>query len=112
ELGQNPAEVSASVHDARSEPGGFAHAPRGREPLAGAPGGWRLAQALTSALLAGALAWAIAEWLKVRDRLPLTPMQRTGGWVLLVGGLLVFGSRSVVQLLRWSAARDRARGPD
>jgi hypothetical protein len=51
------------------------------------------------------LAWAFSVWLKLGDRLPLTPVQRLGGGILIACGLIVFGLRSVVQWLRWSAAR-------
>ena len=60
----------------------------------------------------GMLGWALFVWVKLNAGLPLTPPQRAAGWVLLVGGLVVFGTRSLVQWLAWSAVRgggDRPR---
>ncbi len=57
-----------------------------------------------------ALIYALSVWLNVRDRLPLSPVQEVLAGVLLVGGLVVFGARAVLQLLRWDALR--GRGPD
>ena len=68
---------------------------------------WRLVQAVTSLALAAALAWALVEWVKVREHLPLTPPQRVVGWVLIVAGLGFFTVRGLVLGLRWSTTRDR-----
>jgi lipid-A-disaccharide synthase-like uncharacterized protein len=51
------------------------------------------------------LGWALVVWVNVNDGLPLSPPQRAAGWVLLIGGLLAFGTRSLVQWLAWSAVR-------
>jgi hypothetical protein len=104
-VGQNPTVEAAPVRNATSAPGVFAHAAPTPERTAAEVSAWRLAQAATSIALTAALVWALAVWLKVRDHLPLSPAQRFGGWVLLVGGVLVFAGRSVVQILRWSATR-------
>jgi demethylmenaquinone methyltransferase/2-methoxy-6-polyprenyl-1,4-benzoquinol methylase len=104
-LGQNPAVRPLPVRTARRTPGDFAqNVPRAIR-MPGDAGGWRLAQAATSLALAAAFVWALVVWLKVRDHLPLTPPQRFGAWVLIVGGLVVFAVRSAVQFLRWSATR-------
>jgi hypothetical protein len=92
-------------------PGDFAHSSPPGDRSADEAAAWRLAQTATSVALTAALAWALVVWVKVRDHLPLTPGQRMGGWVLLVGGTLVFAGRSVAQLLRWSATRDGGQAP-
>ena len=66
---------------------------------------WRLARALTSTALAATLAWALVVWAKLNAGLPLSPPQRTLGWLLLAGGLAVFGLRSVLAWLAWSIER-------
>src|SRR5262249_5249470 len=70
----------------------------------------RLLQSIVSLALAGALLWALQTWVKVREHLPLTPPQRFGGWVLLVGGFVLFTIRGVAQAMRWSVVRG-GRGP-
>jgi demethylmenaquinone methyltransferase/2-methoxy-6-polyprenyl-1,4-benzoquinol methylase len=104
-LGQKTTERPEAVQRATRAPGETAHRPRPleREPAERAT--WQLLQAITGTALTATLVWAFQVWLKVGARLPLTPVQRFGGGVLLVGGLLVFGVRSVVQWLRWSASR-------
>ena len=72
---------------------------------------WRLARAITSTALAAALAWALVVWFNMHAQLPLSPPQRLAGWVLLVGGLVVFGTRSLVQWLAWSAVRGGGERP-
>ena len=101
-IGQNPTARSAAVRTARSRPGEIA---QGLGPAPNELSAWRLAQAATSLALTAALVWALRVWLKVRDHMPLSPVQRFGAWVLIVGGLLLFAGRSAVQLLRWSATR-------
>jgi hypothetical protein len=104
-VGQNPAVRPLPVRTARGTPGDFAQAVPGVHRSPGDAGGWRLAQAATSLALAAAFGWALVVWLKVRDHLPLTPPQRFGAWVLILGGLAAFAARSAVQFLRWSATR-------
>jgi demethylmenaquinone methyltransferase/2-methoxy-6-polyprenyl-1,4-benzoquinol methylase len=104
-VGQKPAAPAGSVQAATPAPGGTAHATARGPALASERTTWRLAQAITSTALAGALAWAIAVWLNVRDDLPLTPPQRSGAWVLLVGGAVVFSVRAVLGWLGWAASR-------
>ena len=104
-LGQNPTARPRSVRSAIRAPGDFAQGAGGRYPSPGEASVWRLAQAVTSLALTAAFAWALVVWLKVRDHLPLSPPQRIGAWVLIVGGLVVFAGRSAVQFLRWSATR-------
>jgi hypothetical protein len=50
-----------------------------------------------------ALAWGLAVWIKSNASLPLNDAQRGLGWVLLVGGLLVFGARTLYYALRYAA---------
>ena len=111
-VGQKATEPRASVQGATPESGGIAQADPHRESFAGETTVWRLARATTSLALTLALGWALVVWVKVNDSLPLSPPQRAAGWVLLVGGLAVFGARSLVQWLAWSAVRgggDRPR---
>jgi len=111
-VGQKATEPGASVQGALPISGGIAQADPHRESLAGETTVWRLARATTSLALTLALGWALVVWVKVNDSLPLSPPQRAAGWVLLVGGLAVFGARSLVQWLAWSAVRgggDRPR---
>jgi demethylmenaquinone methyltransferase / 2-methoxy-6-polyprenyl-1,4-benzoquinol methylase len=104
-LGQNPTARPRPVRSAIHAPGDFAQGAGRRDPSPGEASVWRLAQAATSLALTVAFAWAFVVWLKVRDHLPLSPPQRLGAWVLIVGGLVVFAGRSAVQFLRWSATR-------
>ena len=104
-IGQNPAARSAFVRSALRTPGEIAQGAPRPWPAPAEISAWRLAQATTSLALTAALVWALRVWLKVRDHLPLSPWQRSGAWVLIVGGLVLFAGRSVVQLLRWSATR-------
>ncbi len=104
-LGQNPAAGTPAVRSARGLPGDFTQGGARVRSSPNEAGAWRLAQALTSLALAAAFVWALVVWLNVRDDLPLSPPQRFGAWVLIVGGLLLFAGRTVVQFLRWSATR-------
>ncbi|MCE9628100.1 MAG: class I SAM-dependent methyltransferase, partial [Candidatus Eisenbacteria bacterium] len=104
-VGQNPTEAGHGLHVATSGPGDLAQSSDAGIPAIDEAGTWAGVQALTSTLLAGALGWAFITWLKVRDHLPLTPPQRMAAWVLLVAGLIVFGARAALQILRWSALR-------
>jgi demethylmenaquinone methyltransferase/2-methoxy-6-polyprenyl-1,4-benzoquinol methylase len=104
-VGQKAAEPAGSVQVARSGPGG--NAPAGAEESAASRerSAWRLAQAFTSTALAAALVWAISVWLNLHRNLELSPPQRTGAWVLLLGGAIVFTARALLAWLAWSAAR-------
>lgn len=104
-LGQKPTERADSVHVATRDPGETAHAVHESSGSALEASAWRLVRAVTSTALAASLAWALAVWVNVNAGLPLSPPQRFGGWVLLVGGLVVFGARSVLHWLSWSAVR-------
>lgn len=104
-LGQKPTEPAGIMQRATHTSGETAHSIRGREPAAAEATTWQLVQALTGTALTAALVYALQLWLKMGDRLPLTREQRFGGWILIVGGVLVFGLRSVGQWLRWSASR-------
>lgn len=103
-LGQNPAVRDASVHFAR--PGDAARAGHPAAESGPEAGGaaWLAAGAAVSLALTVALAYALVVWSNVNGDMPLAPVQRIGGWVLLVGGLLVFGARTIGLALRASAA--------
>ena len=104
-VGQKATEAEHSVQGATLDPGGMAQAHRAGEDVAAEATVWRLARAVTSTALTAALGWALVVWLKLNASLPLSPPQRLGGWLLLIGGLVVFGTRSLVQWLAWSAVR-------
>ncbi len=104
-VGQKTTEPDASVHGAMPLAGEMAHAVGRENSFAGEATVWRLARAITSTALTAALAWALVVWLKLNVSLPLSPPQRFAGWVLLIGGLVVFGARSLVQWLAWTAVR-------
>jgi len=106
-VGQNPAGAPLAVHSARSASGETAQAASGAGLELGEPIAWRVVQAALSALLFGALAYALAVWSKLNDDLPLTPAQRAAGWTLLVAGLGAFAARTVWLGLRLLAG---ARG--
>lgn len=99
-LGQNHAAAAKLVQSAREGAGEIPHSAESGDPGLGAPRAWLVAQALLSGLLFVTLAWATALWVKLRNDLPLNPVQRSVGWVLLVAGLLVFGVRTVWMGLR------------
>lgn len=104
-LGQISAARPPAVRSALRASGDFAQDAVHPDRSSGEAGAWRLAQALTSLALTAAFVWALAVWLKVRDDLPLSPPQRFGAWVLIVGGLVISAGRTLVQFLRWSATR-------
>ena len=102
-VGQNPSAAPAIVRNARPETvaaGALAPSPGVPADEAGA---WRVVQAVLSGALAVTLAWALRMWLNVNAALPLTPVQRVMGWVLLVAGLAVFATRCAWLALRISA---------
>jgi demethylmenaquinone methyltransferase/2-methoxy-6-polyprenyl-1,4-benzoquinol methylase len=105
-VGQNPADRPDSVQDAPApgRPDGPGRS-AGSDPARGSAA-WAVAQAAVSTSLAGALVWALVVWIKFAPALRLDPIQRIGGWVLLVGGVVVFGARSLVQ---WLAVGTLAR---
>jgi demethylmenaquinone methyltransferase / 2-methoxy-6-polyprenyl-1,4-benzoquinol methylase len=107
-VGQNHAAAAGSVQSARRASGEIAQGRPGAGGGLGEPLMWRAAQAVLSALLFAALAWALASWVKLNDDLPLTSAQRSLGWVLILGGLALFGARAAWLALRLFAAdRDR-----
>lgn len=104
-VGQNPTASTPTMRNATSTPGDIAQRLELWERAAGGGNAWRLVQAVMSVALTVALVWALQVWLNVREHLPLSPPQKFGAWLLLVGGLVVFSIRSVVLVLRWSATR-------
>ncbi len=104
-VGQKPTEGGRNVQVARPASGENAQSGLGAVGAADEAATWALIQSAVSVALTSALVWAFATWLNVRDRLPLTPPQRTAAWVLLVAGVMGFGARTALQLLRWSALR-------
>ena len=72
---------------------------------------WRLIQALTSLALGAALVDALVQWIKLRERLPLSAPQQIGLGVLIVAGLVFFVARGVVLGLRWMSARGGSGSP-
>lgn len=108
-LGQNPAAASATVRNATGEPGEIPHPGADPAGALGEPLAWLGAQAAVAATLFATLVYALVEWIKLRDDLPLDPVQRALGWVLLLAGLGVFGARSVWLALRWRAGERRRR---
>jgi demethylmenaquinone methyltransferase/2-methoxy-6-polyprenyl-1,4-benzoquinol methylase len=72
-------------------------------PGPGRAGEWRAwtgAQLALSAALTGALGYGVLVFLNLGAALPLTGWQRTLTWALLVGGIVIFGSRSIALLRR------------
>jgi len=109
-VGQIPTEGGATVQDARTESGEKAQSDSSSGAFGLESSVWALLRAGISSAVVAALVWALSVWLNVRDRLPLSPVQQVLAGVLLGGGLVVFGARAVLQLLRWDALR--GRGPD
>lgn len=99
-MGHPRSAERGTMHSARSKPAGIAHARPAAGGGLGEPLLWRGAQALLSAALFGALAWALAAWAKTNADLPLSPAQRSLGWVLILGGLALFGIRTAWLALR------------
>jgi hypothetical protein len=109
-VGQKATARTGNVQAATAGPGVSTHLDPAYDAQQLERGTWWLIQALTSTALAGALAWALAVWVNVRDDLPLSPPQRVLGWVLIVSGLAYFLGRAVVLWLRWSALRGGGGG--
>lgn len=103
-VGQKATESPRAVQDATSRPGQLTQADDDALAELDEARGWLLLQAALSVALTAALVWALVTWVNVRDHLPLSPPQRAGAWLLLIGGLVLFGARAVLQLLRWSAS--------
>jgi demethylmenaquinone methyltransferase/2-methoxy-6-polyprenyl-1,4-benzoquinol methylase len=61
---------------------------------------WTTIQLLLAVAITAALIWGWVVMAKFGDDLPLTAWQRPFAWVLLYGGLVLFGLRSVALLLR------------
>jgi len=102
-VGQKPAEGPAPVHPARRPAGESPQRPGGRDPRAAEALTWLAVQASVSAALTAALGYALWTWFKLNASLPLTPPQRALGWALIVGGLAIFGLRTIWLALRVSS---------
>jgi demethylmenaquinone methyltransferase/2-methoxy-6-polyprenyl-1,4-benzoquinol methylase len=63
--------------------------------------GWTGVQLVLALAITGALAYGLREMAKSGTGLPLAPWQRSLAWRLMVGGLLVFGVRSLILLSRF-----------
>jgi hypothetical protein len=103
-IGQKATEGERTLQTASSQPGQPAHLREDEDGAEDEARAWLLLQAGLSTALTVALAWALVVWVKLHDRLPLTEPQRAGAWLLLIGGLLVFGGRALSQFMRWSAS--------
>ena len=111
-VGQVPDSPGPAVQAARPGSGGIPQPSaleRAAERRAAEARIWLGAQALVAVALAAALVWALAVWVKSNAGLPLSPAQRTLGWVLIVGGIALFGVRALWLLLRLGPARGARR---
>ena len=102
-VGQNPTTAGSTLQAASAPSGETTQPPRGRPAATGEARLWLGVQAGLSLMLSMSLMWGLAEWLKYNAALPLTAAQRGFGWALLVGGLGVFGVRTVHLGLRFLA---------
>jgi hypothetical protein len=68
---------------------------------------WTGVQLALAVALTAAFAQALAILVNSRGDLPLTGWQRDAAWLLVVGGLVVFGLRSLQLLVRLLVARPR-----
>lgn len=101
--GHFPAGSAPGVQTARPV-AGHGSVPAGEDRAAPAEARlWLGVQAGLSAALTATLIWTLAIWHKSNATLPLTGAQRALGWLLLLGGLAVFGVRTVWLALRWGA---------
>jgi demethylmenaquinone methyltransferase/2-methoxy-6-polyprenyl-1,4-benzoquinol methylase len=87
------------LHPARPVPG----PPLAGEQLAAEWRAWTIAQALTSAILLGALAVGAWTFANSGGPLPLAGWQRALAWILLLGGVVLFGIRTAVLIARLRA---------
>lgn len=72
---------------------------------------WMGAQTATSASLFAALSYGLYVFLRMNAELPLQRWQRGGLLVLLIGGCLGFGARTVVLAIRWLGPPRSRPGP-
>jgi hypothetical protein len=68
---------------------------------------WVGSQLVLSLALLGSLLYALLVYSKSGPSLPIQPWQRSGMWLLMIGGAVVFAVRTVVLWLRWSGPRPR-----
>src|SRR5262249_58761051 len=75
EVGQKPTARPETVRGAIRASGESTQADAGADTEHAERETWRLVQAVTSATLTAALAWALVVWINVHADLPLTPPQ-------------------------------------
>lgn len=112
-VGQVPDSPGSALQPARPGSGGIPQSvalARAAEQRASEARLWLGAQALVASALAAALVWALAVWVKSNADLPLSDAQRLLGWVLILGGIALFGVRALWLLLRLGPARSARRG--
>ncbi|HKQ59456.1 MAG TPA: class I SAM-dependent methyltransferase, partial [Candidatus Eisenbacteria bacterium] len=101
------AAAPGRMQNARAHGANGVNLPRGADRLTGEWRAWTGVQLALSVALTAAFVQALLVLLNSRDDLPLNGWQRNGAWLLVVGGLLVFGLRSVQLVLRFLGARTR-----
>jgi demethylmenaquinone methyltransferase/2-methoxy-6-polyprenyl-1,4-benzoquinol methylase len=69
---------------------------------------WTAFQALVSGALTVALLYAAAVLGNLGGDLPLRAWERRLGWILIIGGVLGFGWRTIVLAARWRGGRPRS----
>jgi demethylmenaquinone methyltransferase/2-methoxy-6-polyprenyl-1,4-benzoquinol methylase len=104
-VGQNPTDGGRTGHSATRGAGEIAPTQDPTARVAAERRTWLFAPALVSATLTAALVAAIVEWSKVNRDMPLNEFQRTGAWVLLIAGVVIFGLRTAAYALRIAAGR-------
>ncbi len=106
-LGELPDSTASGVQAARRASGGIPQrsaVAAAAEARAAEARVWLGAQAAVAAALAAALMWALAVWAKSNADLPLSPPQRIAGWILIVGGIVIFAARTAWLALRLTAS--------
>ena len=81
--------------------------PSGADTRAGEWRVWTGVQLALSVALTASFAWALSILANSQYQLPLAGWQRTLAWLLTVGGIGVFGIRSLVLFLRLTSVGPR-----
>jgi len=100
-IGQNHSDTAPVLHAARAASGEMTQRSDEAPGLAEEARIWLGVQAGLSLVLCATFMWVLGEWLKYYGTLPLTEPQKLMGWVLIGGGLGVFGVRTVALALRF-----------